>query len=166
MYPTPPPHTDDDTGGQGLSAEETARQIRHALTHLLSRREYSQHECMEKLTSKGWPAESVADVLAQFVSSGIQSDARFVFHFIRHAINKGQGWYRIRQSLSAHNIASPLVTDALTEIAPDWFALAHHVKIKRFGEDVATEPALKQKQMRFLQYRGFSHEEIRYAVET
>ena len=42
----------------------------------------------------------------------------------------------------------------------DWFALAVTVRCKRFGEAVPADFKERAKQQRFLQYRGFSHEQI------
>jgi regulatory protein len=155
---------DDQNPIEHESAAETQRAIRYQLTHMLSRREHSQKECVDKLLQKGFEETQVWDVLSQFVAKQIQSDARFTFHHIRHAMNKGQGWMRIQQSLQVHGLSNHLIEEALAELQPDWFALAHSVKVKRFGPSIEQDFALKQKQMRFLQYRGFRHEEIDHAV--
>jgi regulatory protein len=156
---------DEELGSCHSEADaETQRAIRYQLTHMLSRREHSQQECVDKLLQKGFDETVIWDVLSQFVAKQIQSDARFAYHHIRHAMHKGQGWMRIQQSLQAHRLASHLIEEALTELQPDWYTLAHQVKVKRFGESIEQDFALKQKQMRFLQYRGFRHEEIDHAV--
>ena len=42
----------------------------------------------------------------------------------------------------------------------DWFAEALATKVKKYGTEVATDPKLKAKQIRFLQYRGYSMDVI------
>ncbi len=143
---------------------ENTSKIRHHITHMLSRREHSQKECLDKLLLKGFAEDEIWEVLNQFVVKDIQSDARFVYHFIRHSMQKGQGWFRIKQGLKVHNIEPFLVDEALAELEPDWFEIAYQVKLKRFGEVLAVDIKDKQKQMRFLQYRGFSMEEIEHAI--
>lgn len=146
------------------SQAEIQRKIRHQLTRMLAKREHSQKECLDKLSQKGFEEHDIWDVLSQFVAKDIQSDARFTFHFIRNAIYKGQGWFRIKQSLQAHTLDTACINDALQELTPNWFDLAYAAKEKRFGREVETDFQAKQKQMRFLQYRGFSLEEIDHAV--
>ena len=143
---------------------ENTTKIRHHITHMLSRREHSQKECVDKLLLKGYGEDEIWEVLSQFTAKGIQSDARFVYHFIRHSMQKGQGWFRIKQGIKAHNIESFMVDEALAELEPDWYELAYQVKVKRFGESTAENIQDKQKQMRFLQYRGFNMEEIEHAT--
>ncbi|MBE1286994.1 MAG: regulatory protein RecX [Alteromonadaceae bacterium] len=143
---------------------ENTTKIRHQITHMLSRREHSQKECVDKLLQKGFAEDEIWNVLSQFVAKDLQSDARFVYHFIRHSMHKGQGWFRIKQGIKAHHIEPSMVDEALAELEPDWFELAYQVKVKRFGEAIAQDSKEQQKQMRFLQYRGFSMEEIQHAT--
>ena len=56
--------------------------------------------------------------------------------------------------------------DALIEIEADWFESAKKVKTKKFGDFFETDYALRQKQKRFLQYRGFYQDHIDYAVSN
>ena len=139
--------------------------ITHTITHLLSRREHSRKELLSKLVRKGLPLGLCEEQIAKFVENDIQSDVRFAESLIRGRVAKGQGENRVRQELREHNISDSAVSSALTEIDPDWFELARRVKVKKFGEQTEVDWQKKQKQIRFLQYRGFTHEQIQYAME-
>ena len=46
----------------------------------------------------------------------------------------------------------------------DWTEQAYQLKVKKFGTEVANEPKVKAKQIRFLQYRGFDMDAIMKAI--
>lgn len=140
------------------------RIIRHKITRLLAKREHSVAEIQQKLGQQELNNEDVNAVLAQFIAKDIQSDARFTFHFVRNCMAKGQGLSRIKQALYPHDIHEAMLSEALAELQPDWYELAYEVKCKKYSAMRETDWTLKQKQMRFLQYRGFSQDEINYAI--
>ena len=57
---------------------------------------------------------------------------------------------------------SSLISEELKET--DWAEQAYQLKVKKFGTEVANEPKLKAKQIRFLQYRGFDMDAIMKAI--
>ena len=146
--------------------EDKHKVIRHAITQLLSRREHGFYELLQKLAIKGFTQEDVFPVLSQFQQADIQSDARFADMQVRNGISKGHGVSRIREVLKQHRVTSDDITNAFSENSIDWFELALQVKQKKFGEAVATESKQIAKQQRFLQYRGFSFEQINHALTT
>lgn len=148
-----------------IQQDNPQRIIRHKVTRLLAKREHSYAELLQKLEVLALPERDVIHVLQQFVAKDIQSDARFTFHFVRNCMAKGQGLSRIKQALYSHNISENMLSDALDELQPDWFELAYQVKCKKFAAYPETDWTVKQKQMRFLQYRGFNQEQISHAVD-
>ena len=151
----------DDTA---VAKKETYKQLRHKITRLLSKREHSVAEIVQKLSQQEFIVSDIHAVLDKFVENGIQSDARFTFHFVRNCTMKGQGLSRVKQALKVHNIDSSMLHEALDELEIDWYSNAYAVKCKKFGEEVETDWQKKQKQMRFLQYRGFSQDQISFAM--
>ena len=57
-------------------------------------------------------------------------------------------------------VADELINSTMQQAETDWFALAIEVRCKRFGEQSPDDFKDRAKQMRFLQYRGFTHEQI------
>ena len=58
------------------------------------------------------------------------------------------------------------MTAAITELNLDWFELAVKVFDKKYVNKPAKDFKDQQKQQRFLYYRGFTHEQIHYAIES
>lgn len=139
--------------------------IRETLTSLLSRREHSQAELLTKLAMKGLDPSLSRSVLADFVERGWQSDARFAQSFVRQRVAKGQGEMRIRAELRARQVGESDIYQALEALSPDWFESALLVYQRKYSQP-AGDWKEQQKRMRYLQYKGFSNEQIRYACDA
>lgn len=130
---------------------------------LLARREHSRLELEQKLAARGCEPDLVADVLDALESEGLLSAERFAESFIASRYAKGQGPHRIRRELADRGIdsAAALLDDGRF----DWVALAREARSKRFGGAPPADLKDKARQVRFLEYRGFGHDEIRRALE-
>jgi regulatory protein len=126
----------------------------------LARREHSALELRRKLEKAGFDPADIEHVLSQLQQADLQSDERFSESYVRSRINRGYGKTRIRMELQERGVADELITDSLQQAEVDWFALAAEVRSKRFGEQDPEDFKSRAKQLRFLQYRGFSHDEI------
>jgi regulatory protein len=133
---------------------------------MLARREHSQHELKQKLLSrfKDNPNE-IETILAQLILDNYQSDQRFCAAFIRYRQQKAYGRIRITSELRQKGIDSELINQSFIEEDVDWFELALRLKISKFGEQVTKDYSSKSKQYRYLQYRGFSTDQINYAIQ-
>lgn len=131
---------------------------------LLARREHSVLELRRKLEKREMAGDLVEQALQGLLDDGLLHEGRFAESFVSSRIRKGQGSVRIRADLSERGVPSSLVEQALEEAGCDWFELASRVRVKRFGHDLPADFPQKAKQSRFLQYRGFTSEEIRFAV--
>ncbi|GAA6185678.1 MULTISPECIES: regulatory protein RecX [Alteromonadaceae] len=139
--------------------------INHSITRLLARREHSQHELVTKLTLKGLDSGLVKQQIALFAEKDIQSDKRFVEAFIRNRVLKGQGLKRIQVELQQHNIDEMIVSNSFADCETDFAETAIQAYRKKYGDTPIRDWQDKQKRMRFLQYRGFNHEQIRIALK-
>lgn len=126
----------------------------------LARREHSALELRRKLDKSGFDTADIEHVLSQLQQAGLQSDERFAESYVRSRINRGYGKTRIRMELQERGVADELIRDSLQQAEIDWFALAAEVRSKRFGEQNPEDFKSRAKQQRFLEYRGFSHDEI------
>ena len=138
--------------------------IQHA-ADLLARREHSATELEQKLKKASHPDDEIEAAIADLQEKNLQSDSRFAEQFVRNRIQRGLGEMRIRQELKQRGVDSTIQEDALAEAETDWFELAYAVRCKRFGEEVPEEPRQRAKQQRFLQYRGFTYEQITQTFE-
>jgi len=132
--------------------------------NMLARREHSVFELTRKLQQKDFPSELITEVIARLVADNLLSDERFAEAYLRMRSAKGYGLQRIRLEMKERGVASELIGDAIEQSDIDWYALASDVRDRKFGEQPPEEFALRARQMKFLQYRGFSHAQINAAV--
>jgi len=101
--------------------------LRKTAMDYLARREHSEQELTRKLTVRGFGEVLIETALAELVTDGLQSDARFAEAFV----NSRFQWQRVRD-----------------------------VREKKFGADLPGDFKERSRQMRFLQQRGFTSEQI------
>lgn len=85
--------------------------------------------------------------------------------FIRSRVSRGQGPVRIAQELRSRGIADKVVREALAGDEHDWTALAREVLARQFKRPPADLKA-RARQIRFLEYRGFTAAQIRAALKA
>jgi len=127
---------------------------------LLARREHSAVELKMKLSKADFDGDEIDDLLVQLAEANLQSDERFAENYLRYRAQRGYGFQRIRQELKERGVATDIIDSALEQSDMDWFSLAATVRCKRFGEQEPQDFKERAKQQRFLQYRGFTHEQI------
>lgn len=127
--------------------------------NLLARREHSVAELVTKL-SNDFEYDDIMIVINKLTEKDLQSDQRFAENYLRYRSQRGFGYQKIRQELKERGVDAELISDALEESDIDWFALAAAARCKRFGEKEPEDYKERAKQQRFLQYRGFTHEQI------
>ncbi|MEO1819378.1 regulatory protein RecX [Pseudomonas sp.] len=138
------------------STLETPVAIRRSAMDLLARREHSYAELQRKLRQRGAPSDLAEIELDRLVEDGLLSDERFCEAYIYARSQRGYGPARLREELRQRGVSESLVERSLAEADQDWQALAEQVFAKRFPEGTARDPAERGKQLRFMQYRGFS----------
>ena len=127
---------------------------------LLAAREHSQFELRRKLGQKGHEADAFEQAIEQLVSQDLQSDERFVQSFVKSYGDRGKGPKRIRMELQQHQLPEELIEMYLDERDVIWDDFALQVKLKKFGDEPPEDFQHKMKQAKFLEYRGFTHEQI------
>jgi regulatory protein len=140
--------------------DEDQKEAWNISVRLLSRREYTRKEIRLKLGQRGYPAELIDKVLEQLISNGYQSDARFAEHYTRFRASKGYGPKRIRLELQEKGVDAGLIDDGLLQSGVDWLARVAEVHSKKFKGQAADSWEEKSRQTRFLDYRGFTQEQI------
>ncbi len=141
-----------------LSSKEAAIQ-------LLSRRDHGEYELYQKLTLKGYSDEEVQAAVNFCLDHNYLDDLRYAKSQVRQHVYKGHGERRIRQELSLKRVSEQVVEMALEEEPQDWFELAKLTAEKKFKGKPASDQKEYAKQVRFLQYRGYSFEQISYALK-
>ena len=140
----------------------TGTRLRSYAFALLTRRDYSQAELIAKLNLYAINPEEVEKLVEELAQNNYQSDQRVAELTLASQLRKGKGLQRIKQALKAKQLDAELITEELQEV--DWLDQAYQLKLKKFGEEVATDPKIKARQIRFLQYRGFDMGVIMKAI--
>jgi len=150
-----------------LDEIKAIKSIEERAIYLLAMREHGSKELAYKLNQKfAYLSLENLPPLVDFVvlkcrENNSLSDERYVESYVRHALEKGQGFYKIKQYLQMKTDEEALI-DAYLDIGEEeWIELAQQVLAKKYGDDFKSNSAKEQaKKMRFLQSRGFSQEQI------
>ena len=129
---------------------------------LLARREHSRRELGDKLAAKSFDPDVIRNVLDELEREGLISSGRFAESFVAARAARGQGPVRIARELAERGVESP--RDWIDDARYDWNRLARDVRRKKFGEALPSSFKEKARQARFLEYRGFSQDQIRRAL--
>lgn len=140
----------------------TGTRLRSYAFAVLTRKEYSKKDLIEKLALYAENREEVLTLVEELSRENYQSDQRVAEMVVRSQIRKGKGPNRIKLALRAKSIDKELAQNDMNEI--DWYDEAYQLKVKKYGVDVNKDPKIKAKQIRFLQYRGFEMDAIMKAI--
>ncbi|QTF07390.1 recombination regulator RecX [Brenneria izadpanahii] len=105
-------------------------------------------------------AEEIESAIAYCTEHGWLDDERYARRYISSRSRKGYGVQRIKAELGQKGIDKATIAAALNECDIDWYQLAKVAAERKFGHPLPVEWKEKAKLQRYLQYRGFSHEEI------
>lgn len=145
-------------------AAADAKSIEAAAVRLLARREHSIEELKRKLVSRGHEEAQVGAIVEKLLSKRLVSDERFAAGMVRHRAQRGQGPIRIRAELREQGVADAVIEQEFETAGVDWNQLAADVRRRKFGAAPPGDFRLRAKQARFLQYRGFSADQISAAL--
>ncbi len=148
------------------AAADTDKKVEIAAVRLLARREHGTRELKRKLSAKGHDEGAVDRVLEKLEAKKLVSDERFVSTFVHHHARRGQGPVRIRAELRQQGIADSQIEQEIANSSVDWVGAASAVRRRKFGTQRPASLAERAKQARFLQYRGFTADQIRAALQT
>ena len=123
---------------------------------LVSRREHSRHELMQKL-DKRYPetAPIIEEVLDKLEFNQILDDERFAEMYLNSRARKGFGPKKIEMELHSKKVDSFFISNAV-EAYESWLENAQKELKKKFKNNKPTDYQSKMKQKQFLFTRGFS----------
>jgi regulatory protein len=142
----------------------SAPSVRLVAMNLLARREHSFHELLDKLSERFPhldPALDLRPALERLREQGLQSDQRFAFAWVRYRSSRGIGPLKIRAELQPRRLAPEILDEALQQDGIDWESLCEEVFLGKFRPSRHADLREKARWQRFLQQRGFRHDEIR-----
>ncbi len=143
-----------------------ATSIRESAMNYLARREHSRLELEHKLAARDFDKNEIAEALERLITDGLLSDARFAESFVNARIQRGNGPVKIQIELKQRGVDDAIIKQYLNTQETNWYEQACRVRCKRFGETLPSEYEQRIRQARFLQQRGFTHEQINRALKT
>tara|TARA_R110001592_G_scaffold70313_2_gene215540 strand:- start:2841 stop:3395 length:555 start_codon:yes stop_codon:yes gene_type:complete len=154
-----------DDANQPLTKKRSPKQTAlHCGVGLLARREHSEYELRQKLSFREFPADEIDSVIERLLEKDYLSDTRFAHSTCRYRASRGYGWRYIANELKQKGVCLIIVQQLQKNCEIDWYLQAELAYNKRFGEpklkDTQTTQKEQAKKIRFLQYRGFSSDEI------
>lgn len=154
---------------KALDADQAAdpRAAHAAAVALLARRDFGTVELERKLAQKGYTRGAIQQVLAELGENKLLDDRRYGANVVAYRARRGQGPARIRNELRRSGLDDQAIEEAVrgSEEAPDFVALARQARSRKFGPELPGDWKERARQARFLQYRGFSTDHIRAALE-
>jgi regulatory protein len=126
----------------------------------LARRDHSLLELRQKLQQKDFDANDIDAAVQKLCQSNLQSDYRFAENYTKSRRRKGYGPQRISLELKEKGIPPEMIAEVLEIADNSWFSDIFQVWKKRFKGIQPKDFKERARQMRFLQYRGFTTEQI------
>ena len=151
-------HTSTEDKKPGL----TGSRLRSYAFAVLTRKEYSKAELIEKLALYADNRDEVLELVDELSKKNYQSDQRVAEIMLSSQKRKGKGPNQIKMKLKNKKIDTALIAEELKET--DWIKQAYELKVKKYGIEVTKDPKIKAKQIRFLMYRGFEMDAIMKAI--
>lgn len=138
----------------------TSQELYDHAVSLLARRDYASGELARTLSKMTENREKIDKALSRLVECGYLDDNRLITHMIDKHVRKKHGPARIKQEIRQKGFSPELVEQMLEKVDVDWYAMARELKVSKFDDAVASEAKEKNKQIRYLQYKGFSMDMI------
>ena len=127
---------------------------------LVSRREHSQYELIQKL-NKRFPESMpvIEEVVKKLTINNILNDERFAEMYLNSRARKGFGPKKIEMELNLRKVETSFISNAIAEYE-SWTENAQNELLKKFKGIKPTDYNSKMKQKQFLFNRGFSSQII------
>jgi regulatory protein len=127
---------------------------------LVSRREHSKYELIQKL-NKRFPETMpiIEEVVKKLAVNNILNDERFAEMYLNSRARKGFGPKKIEMELNFKKVDSSFIAIAIAEYE-SWTENAQNELLKKFKGIKPTDYNSKMKQKQFLFNRGFSSQII------
>lgn len=146
-----------------LTREVNARRAFNKASDLLSARDHSEKELLQKLRQKGY-GDGAEEALAKLKDYGYLDDARFASRFAAELQRvKHYGKRRIEQELLRKGVARDVIAETLDGMTFDESDLAALIE-RRYAWQLGDEKGIA-KTVAALQRRGYGMREIKDALE-
>jgi regulatory protein len=136
---------------------------RAAALDVLARRDHSSEELLRKLLDRGYDLSVANQLIERLRAERLVDDHRYLENFVAYHAARGHGPRRVRADLQKLGIQGAEVESFLDGYR-DWTRELQRAREKKFGTSLPSNYADRQRQARFLGYRGFTSAQIRTAL--
>lgn len=139
------------------------------LAALCARREYCQHDMLEKMRQWGLSEEDQAKVMQQLTEGRYVDDERFTRAFVNDKVRYGKwGRRKIEQALWMKHIDEDISASVLDEVDDEEYidVLRPLVKQKLRSTHAASDYELRMKVMKWALSRGYTMDLIRQCLDV
>lgn len=142
------------------------KEILHQAIAFLARREHVNKELKLKLLKREYSSNEIDEVLLFLTKENYQSDVKAAECIFRNRVNKGYGWRYIENEMSSKGVSDEVIRGVYQEFNYDWYSQAKEAYQKKYANTQILDNKDRAKRIRFLQYRGFSFDEIQTVLPT
>lgn len=131
----------------------------YAIT-LLAKKDYSSRSLSRLLSKLTKKEEYVDQVVRRLIDNHYLNDAQLITNLISKHVKKLHGPTRIKQEIRQKGFPQELIEQKIEGSGIDWYSMAKEARIRKFSDAPPSEQKEKAKQIRYLQYKGFSMDMI------
>ena len=140
----------------------------------ISKRAYSVHDFRVKLEKVSELTEQIDALITDFINRDWLNEQRYMEMFVRTKLSMGLGRQRIQQELTQHGLKNEEISLYIDSLEIDWFEQAESTYQRKFADKPMDVKQLgrdkfykeKAKRYRYMSYRGFNPDEIKYSMEN
>ncbi len=144
-----------------VKGAEIDNNIHQIALNYLARSEHTRLTLREKLLRKSFTQQSVESVLDILIEQGFLNEQRFCEAFIQKRIKQGYGPVRITAECHQYGLSKEIIFSQLPQDEEFWLVAIQKVLQKKFRAN--HQPKEQLRKIRYLQYRGFTHDQIKMA---
>lgn len=143
----------------------TEQQLYDYAVSLPAKKNYASGEMHRQLSRLTESTGDIESVLRRLTDNHALDDARLLAYLADKHVKKRHGPTRIKQEMRQKGFPAALIAQEIANREIDWYQLAKEARSRKFGDALPTEPKEKNKQIRHLQYKGFSMDMIVEALD-
>ena len=132
---------------------------------LLSRRDHSVLELQRKLELREFPRDEIDHALEDLIKRDYLSDERFCEAYIHIRKQRGFGPLRIGIELNERGVDERIYHDYLQSNSDSWMDVLGRTYQTKYRGKPIKDFQEKAKRIRFLQYRGFTLDDIHKVIK-
>ncbi|OGT47873.1 MAG: hypothetical protein A3E83_03180 [Gammaproteobacteria bacterium RIFCSPHIGHO2_12_FULL_41_20] len=138
--------------------------LRQIALRWLAQRDYTVAELQRKLQIKDFSSADIHTFLSEARQAGWLNETRYIENYIHMRQQKGYGPLRIQAELRSKGITDENIAQQLDIDDNAWQITITRVWQKYSKGKLPQDLKTRIKHRRFLQYRGFTQEQIDYAI--